>query len=957
MRPERWNQIEGLFLQAVELPPQERERFLGEVCNGDESLRRELNSLLACDIPETPLVNGSFLPPNGGLTEVSSPAATEIAGRRIGPYRLLRLLGHGGMGSVHLAVRDDDHYRKEVAIKLLKRGMDTDFMLNRFRQERQILANLEHPFIARLLDGGATDDGLPYFVMEYVDGSPITTYCAQHSLDMEERLRLFRLVCEAVQYAHQHLVIHRDLKPGNILITQERIPKLLDFGIAKLMHPERSVEMATLTGAGQRMLTPDYASPEQFLGQTISTASDIYSLGAVLYELLTGQRPHRFEFDSLAGMEKAICEQEPEKPSTAVVRGSQDPPRLQKQQRRQLSGDLDNIILTALRKEPQRRYTSAAELSEDLRRHLEGLPVTARDDRFTYRMGKFIRRHKLGVLAASLLVATLAGGIVSTTFQARRAERRFLLVRRLANVMLFDLHDQAEKLPGTTALQASMVQTVVEYLDNLAKDSGSDPTLDLEIAKAYQRAAAVEGHPFRSNLGQTERARDHFRKALGIFEGLTQHPETKAEAVNEVIHTYTDLASIEEVSGNPAAVVSHLEKAASMSAQVSSLGGKEIHPTSLLYLYFRLGDVESQRGNWDAELAHYRKAIEVCQKWVAVERAPEALNSLRSAYSHLGKGQFHAGDLYGAQDNFHLALKVSEELMRLPGGSSLDPNAMVGIYHVFGDMLAAPDDPNLGKPAEALLHFRAAAELNAGLVKADPQDANARRNLAGSYRRVGLMLLATNPAEALQTYQKAFELSNELSSTDTANVHHRSSLADALLGIGQALHRLGKRDEAIQNLTRALELERSIEAVAPESIFLLRTLSRTYLEIGNVLLDQDKGLRALESYREGLRIAERSLQRAPASLSHAIDRADLLEAVGRYYLSSAEQPGINQGRRLQLKVEAKSWFQKDLEVWQGWTRRKVATPYAARRETQVLAFLASCDQSRIAADLAPSYQR
>ena len=343
-----------------------------------------------------------------------------------GPIVCSVCLGHGGMGSVHLAVRDDDHYRKEVAIKLLKRGMDTDFMLHRFRQERQILANLEHPFIARLLDGGATDDGLPYFVMEYVDGSPITTYCAEHTLDLEERLRLFRLVCEAVQYAHQHLVIHRDLKPGNILITQERIPKLLDFGIAKLMDPEQATEMPTLTGAGQRMLTPDYASPEQFLGQTISTASDIYSLGAVLYELLTGQRPHRLEFDSLAGMEKAICEAEPDKPSTAVVRGSQDPPRLQKQRRRQLSGDLDNIILTALRKEPQRRYTSAAELSEDLRRHLEGLPVTARDDRFTYRMGKFIRRHKLGVLAASLLVATLAGGIVSTTFQARRAERRFL---------------------------------------------------------------------------------------------------------------------------------------------------------------------------------------------------------------------------------------------------------------------------------------------------------------------------------------------------------------------------------------------------------------------------------------------------------------------------------------------------------------------------------------------------
>src|SRR5262245_47272509 len=368
MRSERWNQMERLILHAVEISPADREHFLYLVCQGTVSLMLELNSLLACDAPTKPLVHGTFLPKESIQNDAPLDVGPDMADRRIGPYRLVRLLGRGGMGSVHLAIRDDDQYQKEVAIKLLKRGMDTDFMLQRFRQERQILANLEHPFIARLIDGGATDDGLPYFVMEYVDGLPITKYCAEQNLDIAERLKLFRLVCEAVQYAHQHLVIHRDLKPGNILITQERIPKLLDFGIAKLVHPERSVEMATLTSAGQRMLTPDYASPEQFLGQTITTSSDIYSLGAVLYELLTGQRPHRFEFDSLAGMEKAICEVEPEKPSTAVVRGSQDPLRLRQQRRKQLSGDLDNIILTALRKEPQRRYSSAAELSEDLHR-------------------------------------------------------------------------------------------------------------------------------------------------------------------------------------------------------------------------------------------------------------------------------------------------------------------------------------------------------------------------------------------------------------------------------------------------------------------------------------------------------------------------------------------------------------------------------------------------------------
>ena len=648
MRPDRWNQIEGLFLQAVELPPQERERFLSEACNGDESLRRELNSLLACDIPETPLVNGSFLPPNSVLTDVAAPAATDMAGRRIGPYRLLRLLGHGGMGSVHLAVRDDDHYRKEVAIKLLKRGMDTDFMLNRFRLERQILANLEHPFIAHILDGGATDDGLPYFVMEYVDGSPITTYCTEHQLDLAERLRLFRLVCEAVQYAHQHLVIHRDLKPGNILITQERIPKLLDFGIAKLMDPERSLEMPTLTGVGQRMLTPDYASPEQFLGQTISTASDIYSLGAVLYELLTGQRPHRFEFDSLAAMEKAICEQEPEKPSTAVVRGSEDPPRLRQQRRRQLSGDLDNIILTALRKEPQRRYSSAAELSEDLHRHMEGLPVTARDDRLTYRMGKFIRRHKLGVIAVLLVITSLAAGIVATAYQARRAERRFQHARRLTKAVLADVKGPMWQLPGSTALRASMLQTVVRYLDGLAEDSGGDPAFDLEIATAYREVAYLEGSPYQQNLGQTAAALEHYQKAITIYARmytrLADRAEIKVHALSGLIGANIEAGQIETRTGKPGAAQARLKRMVALAADATAKDSGALLPGTWVYLYFRLGGAEMDAGAPEQALVHYRKALEVCIRWVATDRGTNARSTLRGAYTNVAGAQLKAGD-------------------------------------------------------------------------------------------------------------------------------------------------------------------------------------------------------------------------------------------------------------------------------------------------------------------------
>jgi tRNA A-37 threonylcarbamoyl transferase component Bud32 len=533
MTADRWRQIQEVFQQAIEVPEEERTAFLDGVCRGDDDLRRELDSLLLCDTPGQLLVD---LPCARGAREGSGAPEYELTGQRIGPYRIARLIGHGGMGSVYLGSRDDQHYRKQVAIKLLKRGMDTDFMLSRFRQERQILANLEHPYIARLLDGGATHDALPYFVMEYVDGVPLTNFCIEKDLSIPERLRLFCLVCEAVQHAHQNLVVHRDIKPGNILTTKEGVPKLLDFGIAKVIDYDRATTL-TLTQPGLRLLTPDYASPEHVRGAPITTASDIYSLGAVLYEMLSGVRPHRFPFASVADLEKAICTTDPEKPSLAAGQNSGLPPNVRKQRKRQVSGDLDKIVLTAMSRDPRRRYASAAELSADLVRHLEGLPVTAREDRLAYRAGKFIRRHHTGIAALLLVMASLVGGTLATTVQARRAERRFQLVRGLANSMLFELHDEMAKLPGSTALQASAIRTVVSYLDRLAEDASRDDQLDLEIAMAYERAGTLEGHPFRSNLGHGGAALTNYRKALVIYERLANRPSVRTQAIRGLVDT------------------------------------------------------------------------------------------------------------------------------------------------------------------------------------------------------------------------------------------------------------------------------------------------------------------------------------------------------------------------------------------------------------------------------------
>ena len=383
----RWNQIEDLFHQAADLSADERPAFLDRVCAGDEELRREVESLLAADIPK----DGRFQAAIDQAVEqlpVPTFAGSELIGKRIGPYSITRLIGSGGMGAVYRAVREHD-FRMEVAIKLIKRGTDTAAALGRFRVERQILAELQHPNIARLLDGGATETGLPYFVMEYVSGRPLLEHTAQ--LSLRKRLELFRSVCSAVQYAHDRLIVHRDIKPANILVTPDGIPKLLDFGIAKLLDPAPDAPV-TLTAAGARLLTPNYASPEQLRGQPITTATDIYSLGLVLYELLTGKQAH----DAGGFPPEAISMEirDPERPSAI---------------RKHLNPDLDNIVLRALRSEPEWRYQSVREFSEDLGRFLDDMPVQARKGSLLYACRRFLKR-KWGLMG--LITGTTIGAVL-----------------------------------------------------------------------------------------------------------------------------------------------------------------------------------------------------------------------------------------------------------------------------------------------------------------------------------------------------------------------------------------------------------------------------------------------------------------------------------------------------------------------------------------------------------------
>ncbi|HKQ75995.1 MAG TPA: protein kinase [Blastocatellia bacterium] len=399
MTPERWEQAEDILNAALDRPVEEREAFLDETCGDDLSLRRQIEYLINCYEQA-----GDFIEAPPAATSRDSTLADEavtlqfdtMVGRQVGAYRLVREIGRGGMGAVYLAVRADKEFRQRAAIKLVKRGMDTDFVIRRFRNERQILAALNHPNIARLLDGGTTNDGLPYFVMEYIEGLPIHRYCDTRRLNVTERLKLFRLVCAAVAYAHEQQVIHRDIKPGNILVTEEGTPKLLDFGISKILNPDLAYDTIDPTLTAMRMMTPEYASPEQARGEQVTDATDQYSLGVLLYELLTGQRPHLLRNRAPHEIARIIGEEEPERPSDVVTRArsvtasdgrraialspemvSRDRNSSPEELRRQLTGSLDDIVMQTLRKDSQHRYGSVYELSQDIDRHLHGLPTAA----------------------------------------------------------------------------------------------------------------------------------------------------------------------------------------------------------------------------------------------------------------------------------------------------------------------------------------------------------------------------------------------------------------------------------------------------------------------------------------------------------------------------------------------------------------------------------------------------
>ena len=508
MKAEFWPEVEAIVAEALELPPSERSRFVARACAQRPEIAADVHSLLQADAEAGDFLQCRTLSP----ADVSEPADAPVSAR-VGPYRLMGEVGHGGMSIVYRAERDDGQFRKQAAVKLLATGWISPEAKRRFLAERQILASLDHPNICGLLDGGVTDSGAPYLVMEFVDGVRLLDYCRQNELSEPARLELFRRICQAVQYAHQNLIVHRDIKPGNVMVTHDGEVRLMDFGIAKILAESVLGEQTQTAFAA---LTPDYASPEQVRGQPITTQSDIYSLGVLLYELLTGQRPYTASGKGLQELLETVSRAEaPPAPG--------------------LSTELLAIVRCAMAKEPRDRYAAASALDDDVRRYLTGLPVRAVTPARWYTFRKWLRRHRApalaGTAAAVLILASSAFAWRSAVIARREravAEQRFHDVRRLARKVLFEYPGQLWQIGAATDLQVRMASDSLEYLDSLARAKSSDPTLSLELADGYIKVGRLLGRGTNPSLGDQPRASETFRKARAIIDDiLKRDPDSR----------------------------------------------------------------------------------------------------------------------------------------------------------------------------------------------------------------------------------------------------------------------------------------------------------------------------------------------------------------------------------------------------------------------------------------------
>jgi serine/threonine-protein kinase len=800
MTPSRWARLAPILDEVLDLPAEQRATYLERACEGDSPLRAELEAFLLADE-----ASGEFLE-ESAEAYLESMAATGLGDRSaptgavLGPYRVSRELARGGMGAVYLAERADGQFDQRVALKLIRSGLESAELRRRFLTERQILARLNHPHIAKLLDGGVSPDGRPWFAMEYVEGEPLTAYCERRQLSIPERLRLFSDVTEAVRYAHQSLVVHRDLKPSNIFVTGDGQVKLLDFGIAKLLADgeQRGRTGGTPdTRTELRVLTPEYAAPEQVRGEPVTTATDVYALGAVLYELLAGIRAHRFERHTPAEVERVVCDTEPDPPSAAPA----VPDRL----RRTLRGDLDTIVLKALQKQAARRYPSAEALLEDLRRYQSGRPITARADSFAYRTRKFLKRHRAGVAAGLALLVALIGGLAATVWQARAAAREAVKAREVKDfvVNLFQVSDPAESR-GREITARELLQRGVQRVDSAL---GRQPEVQQELL-------GVLGKIHRE-LGLYAQADTLFRRSVKVAERAygPDHPEVAARL--------TDLGTALKELGQPAQAESvyeialrirrralspdHVDVAASMGQLANTLAdaGKYARAESLYRAALAI-DMK-QLGPKDLEVATDLESLGVLLSDY-MERLQEADSVYRAALAirlrHFDSGHPLVLNLLGnIAGNLHGMGRYveAESLYRqtLAGRRQIHPNGHPDVAYSLHTLASLLEERGRWAEAESL-DVEALSLRRRFLGDDHPMTMATLNNLAIVRYRMGDL------AGSEQAFREALRLwRGKLGADHVFTLRAMNSLA-------AVLSEAGKYPEAESSLREALDRERRV---------------------------------------------------------------------------------------------------------------------------------------------------
>ena len=861
---ERWREVDRVFEAALDRPPDERTALLDEACGGDHALRREVEKLLAADAREDVFFDR---PPDEVLGFMAGDRGEP---QRLGPYRLLRPIGYGGMGAVHLAVRDDEQYERLVAVKILRAGLEDTELRHRFLAERQILARLEHPNIARLYDGGSTDDGRPYLVMELIDGLPVDEYCDRHRLTIDQRLALFLRICAAVQHAHQNLLVHRDIKPANILVTPEGEPKLLDFGIAKQLEPAAAADARTRTGL--RVMTPSYASPEQVKGEAITTASDVYSLGVLLYELLAGRSPYQVaEGAPLYELERTIDEQEPERPSTALLRpGTPSPEEIAAARgsrpaalRRRLAGDLDTIVLAALRKEPQRRYESVARLASDLERHLQNLPVSARPDTLGYRTRKLVRRHRFAIAAAAAAVLLVAGLVASLFVQGRRTVRERDKAR-YALSFLVDTFKQAD--PSHTRGERLSAREILDRgAARVSRELAGQPDIQAALMDA---------------IGEVNLGLGRIDRAAPLLEGaLATRRRTAGSESLEVAESLEHVASLRVARSDFAGGEKLLTQALEVKRQ--RLGGSHVEVAKTLN---RLGQTIAEKGDLERAEPLHRQALAIAQE-VEGPEGPTVADSLL----FLARRRDESGDYPAAEALFQQGLAMKRRLL-----GEQHPTYL----HVESAYVQLLINQGKYEQAEAVLRRSLAIQRQAwgehhpevaAILEALAVTRHARGDFSGAealYR------------QALVGLRESYGEESEQVSTTLAN-------------IGTALEDQGRYEDAIPPQERALAIRRRIygdrhQVVAHSLLHLAQTrrelrqlesalpLARQSLAILQETLGPEHPYVAYASQAVGLILRD---QRKPAEAEPHLRR-------GVELLSASVPPGHPQVALAQMELAA-----------------------------------------------------